>query len=188
MDGNHLKVEVSDSLIPCICFLMEIWSCNPVFGAFSSFLFNILNITYTVMCGFMSGLHFMQTLLCLNIAPDSSLPEIIHSTCSSVAVNKHNTRGVFTFTVFLLKAHGFVPSLDPFYPPSAGFLCASKLRLHQRCKFIRQWLAKNHDSERTGTALLSVRAHHYLTHPGGPGDRSVVDLFFFLVCFQLSFT
>lgn len=54
--------------------------------------------------------------------------------------------------------------------PPVGFLCSSKLRLHQRCKFVRQWLAKNHDSERTGAALLSVWAHHYLTHSGGPGD------------------
>lgn len=53
---------------------------------------------------------------------------------------------------------------------SVGFLCASQLRLHQRCKFVCQWLAKNHDSERTGAALLSVWTHHYLTHPGRPGD------------------
>lgn len=54
--------------------------------------------------------------------------------------------------------------------PLVGFLCASKLRLHQRCKFIRQWPAKNYDSEGTGAALLSVRTHYYLTHSGGPGD------------------
>lgn len=35
----------------------------------------------------------MQTLFCLNIALDSSLPEIMHSTCSSFFdLNKRNTR------------------------------------------------------------------------------------------------
>lgn len=65
------------------------------------------------MCGFMSGLHFMQTLLCLNIAPDSSLPEIIHSTCSSsVTVNKH--KGHFYFYCFYLRHVGLCLHLTPF--------------------------------------------------------------------------
>lgn len=86
--------------------------------------------------------------------------------------------------------------MHPVFMWTAGFLCASKLRLHQRCKFVRQWLAKNHDSERTGAALLSVRTHHYLTHSGGPGDWWVphvsslpplifLFLFFFLVSLLL---
>lgn len=54
---------------------------------------------------------------------------------------------------------------------SPGFLRASKLRLHQGRKPVRQRPAENHDPEGAGAALLPVRAHHYLTHPGGPGDR-----------------
>lgn len=54
---------------------------------------------------------------------------------------------------------------------SPGFLCASKLRLHQRRQPVRQRPAENHDPEGAGAALLPVRTHHHLPHPGGPGDR-----------------
>ncbi|XP_077356083.1 ELAV-like protein 2 isoform X2 [Festucalex cinctus] len=53
-----------------------------------------------------------------------------------------------------------------------GVLRASELRLHPRCQFVCQWLAEDHDADGTGAALLAVRPHHHLAHPGGPGDRS----------------